>query len=1517
MDASATYYGREIDYLEDLGSKLRNLKGYATLAHELLQNADDAPGVKKCFFDVREDALIVENDGRFSDCGALEEEECPWMAKSERGHRCDFHRFRKVAGGDKRREGNTTGAFGIGFISVYQITDRPEVISGRHWILDECEEPRRRIAQCEGCQVCQGVTEGTRFVLPWARDPDSPLRKSLRAQPVPTDVVGQLVEELESSLPAAMIFLKKIEKVEIRHEGRLIRCIERLPNEEGNQVLICGASDEGDEIWHLFRGSFDKEAAELRQEHGELIEEKRSSEVVIALRQHAIVTGLLCATLPTQQRTGLPFHINGDFFPSEDRKRVILEQDFQSDWNRAILKCAAEIFGDSLESIRGRCEAKHLWGLIDAVKNACENPVDPIFEEFWKHLQSGCQEAEIVLTSSGNWRKAASVHFLQQDEDQAVMPILEAAGIELVHPDLRSFQNLLISKDIGVLTLTFDALIDGFRSAGLTKEYPADQWPDFLRGKGAIERVWKLIDQILARRGTGKAFQEGESRTNAAKLALAVRRDGSLCPCSAVFAPVNAETIRMFHQFNKAIPFAAERSRNFASLSLLSPHFDAERAVVALEPIGHEAFVGVLTSKKVEPVSLISWFEGFKGSLQGDTGLSERLARLPIFPSGGSFKPLVGLSLPGDFEDPLRMADVLDVEVLPRFHDFLRDLGIQELSLPVFVGRHLIPALKGNDVTAKRRKAATLFLARKRSEVSEEEGIQESLAEVPLVECRDGEFRLPGECYFPEEGIVAVLGADVNVAQIPDEHEAIYRELLEWLGVADVPRNSDILGRINKLVESPPVPETVGVIQRVFEFLGQQFRLSGEVIPEGLDKLKDLSWLPADKDTQKWRLPNELHAGFQKYLFSSQADFLDVPLAVQQKSTEFLEFLEVATSPDTDLVVSHLLHCANTGVQVHQNVYRHLNEKSDETALGRLKGQACLLLPDGRYVKPEMVFWGNHSFGAYRWQLGSESQLRDYRKLFDRLGVKETPSWEDALSVLQEIGQVVGAAKEIIGDPLHEVVLACWQMLERALLSEEAEVGDLGVLQDVKTVPNLQMLLIEPNRMLFEDRAGLAAKFDGFLHQNTIPRPAGACAAMAAAGVRPLAAAVKVNLLECENPREDAEISDRVGNRSAILARVFDAQGALAEVHEQVEALENLRFERTELLQISYSISLFGRSVTSTPEKCPALFRPEENAILFMSSDGKMPWTSIAREISRAVDPDHEASASAAAIKEVISADSDNEASSILDELGFSTLVSHGSGGGSPGQTLEALGGITGGEGENEYDDEPPELPPKEDADQEGTPPDEEPQNEEGGAQSSSHPDDHPGGGGAGTSESHPGGGGSSGGGQSNTQAKRPPRRGRLRSYVLKDASPKEGDPNPKDSERQQFRLKVDRAGMDKVLEHERELGCIPEEQDHFNKGFDVISKDENGQVLRYIEVKSLSGSWGDDGIKLSPSQFEYGREKGDQFWIYVVERALDDDAVIHCIQNPIGRADEFLFDAGWQQAAEQDKRNLMPEEGY
>lgn len=1501
------FYGREIDYLEDLGAKLRNLKGYATLAHELLQNADDVPGATLCRFNVCDDALIVENDGEFSDCGQLDLQECPWKTDTERGsHRCDFHRFRKVAGADKRNEGSTTGAFGIGFISVYQITDRPEVLSGRHWILDESEEPSKRIAECPGCGRCASLDVGTRFYLPWASDGDSVLRKKLRAESTNDGTSLGILAELQSSISAAMLFLKKISKVELLRNGELVRCIERLV--EDDSILLTDGEAENDETWHVFRGNFEDEAERLKSSHGELIEAKRSPEVSIAVRAVQVADGLICATLPTQQKTGLPFHINGDFFPSEDRKKVILEQDYQSDWNRSVLRCAADVFSRSIEDLPRLFKPKHVWTLLKAVKAVEDGSVDASLTGFWGRVQPSVQSAKIVFTTSGAWKQPGEVVYLRQEAEHDAVPVLEGLGLDVVHQDLRPFQNLLISGDVRVSILGIEALLKALVTAGVDQPFSAGEWPEFLQRDRNLNVLWSEIDRLLKKRTTAKASDGNEEvLLGLSRVALAVSKDGTLCPCVDVYVSPDAQTQDLFPRFDPDLEFASEATLAFESLPRLCPQFGIEDAIRAIDGAEPAGIASLFDEGGTSPLDVVAWFEKRRESILDDQDLKASFARLPIFPSGGRYECLDSLSLPGDFEDPLQMASVLDVESFPRFHDFLRDLGIQELGLSVYVALHLVPALARDELSVEKRRAAALLLATRRSEISEEDGIADALRSVACIECFDGDFRAPGEVYLPSVIVTEVLGSDAHLAKMPSEHRIVYGELLRWLEVPDEPRLDNIVARIKEVTAKPPTRESVKWIQLVFGHLAG--RIDGRKKTPELALLKGLSWLSGTREPERWHQPNELHAVFQSYLFESQANFLDVDRGTQVRAGELLVYLQIASSPNTEQVVAHLLDSSSVGRAVNQEVYRFLNDNAGEESVSRLRNHACLLLADGSYVAPDAVFWTSHGFGQYRRQLGPD--LRKYEKLFERLGVKFEPAWDDALKVLSEISDEFGGSNVALDDGALGVLMGCWKMLEEALVEEIMDGAELQKLQKTKCIPNVQRILVLPDLVFFEDRAGLASKFSGFLDQNTIPRPLGAGRAMAAAGVRALAGAVKVNLLECVDPTEDEGLAQRISERRLQLARVIEGQGGSDGLDKKLRILDRLRFERAETLRISFKISAFNTSRTSEPEDCPAFQRADQDLILFVAPEGRVPWTSIARELSRAVDPEQEAGRIAAGIKAVLAADSASEADSELDELGYATLASFSAPDAGDEGTIDELGGDTGSPHETEEEFTGGETRSDEDEPESGD--DEEGEEELGGEEGDGKNEGDPGGSKGGDSNPPPGGeGNGSGGGGSGSGGKRVTRRGRLRSYVLTDKEPPEGDPDSSAAER---RSEVDRGGVDKVLEFEKALGCIPEEQDHFNKGFDVISRDPEGNILRYIEVKSISGAWGGDGVKISPSQFVFGQEKGQDFWLYVVEHALDAEGKIHCIQNPTGKVDEFCFDDGWQDAAEKERRNMMPEE--
>jgi hypothetical protein len=489
------FLSRGIDYLGDLGAKLKDLQGFATLAHELIQNADDAPGVTSMSFDIWADELFVENNGSFSDCQKMEMVECPWKSAPGKLHRCDFHRFRHVAGGDKRDQMGTTGAFGIGFISVYQITDKPELISnGRHWILHEDRSEQERIEVCPGCARCTGDGQPkTRFILPWCNDPASKLRSALRAEATSPETPTKLLAELEESLPAAMLFLKNLKCIELKQNGKPHRKFERV--DEGTSLILTDGDSKRDRVWHLLRGEFEGEAQRLRQLHPGRIEEKRSAKVTLAIPQSELQAGLLCACLPSQHETGLPFHINADFFPTNDRKRIIFENDYQSAWNRAALKAAATTLAGAVGQLPKLLDHQAIWNLFARLQQVAEEAGKGHREkgltEFWTALAPKLKDAPCIFTTQKQWKRPSEAFILSQKEEVPIVGILEELEVAIVHEDLRPHFNMLRSAIVGLQLFGLPNLIAALARSGLAGRTEKANWPKCLQPKGALETLWR------------------------------------------------------------------------------------------------------------------------------------------------------------------------------------------------------------------------------------------------------------------------------------------------------------------------------------------------------------------------------------------------------------------------------------------------------------------------------------------------------------------------------------------------------------------------------------------------------------------------------------------------------------------------------------------------------------------------------------------------------------------------------------------------------------------------------------------------------------------------------------------------------------------------------------------------------------------------------------------------------------------------------------------------------------------
>ena len=236
-----------------------------------------------------------------------------------------------------------------------------------------------------------------------------------------------------------MLFLRKLLRIELKRNGQLLKVIKR--DFEEDQCIVQDGSET--KLWYLFRGSFEMEAEALRAEPSSQIEPKRKAKMIVALpEKDADIEGVLCAFLPTQHRTGLPFHINADFFPSSDRKTIQFDRDYQGRWNEAAVRAAAVVLAAALPSLPELLGHRVLWRLLSRMESvhreASAGRRDTVLKEFWEKAQSKIGESKVVYTSTSQWQYPRSVLLLEKEEEQESLPILESIGLEIVHPDLRS-----------------------------------------------------------------------------------------------------------------------------------------------------------------------------------------------------------------------------------------------------------------------------------------------------------------------------------------------------------------------------------------------------------------------------------------------------------------------------------------------------------------------------------------------------------------------------------------------------------------------------------------------------------------------------------------------------------------------------------------------------------------------------------------------------------------------------------------------------------------------------------------------------------------------------------------------------------------------------------------------------------------------------------------------------------------------------------------------------------------------
>lgn len=165
-----------------------------------------------------------------------------------------------------------------------------------------------------------------------------------------------------------------------------------------------------------------------------------------------------------------------------------------------------------------------------------------------------------------------------------------------------------------------------------------------------------------------------------------------------------------------------------------------------------------------------------------------------------------------------------------------------------------------------------------------------------------------------------------------------------------------------------------------------------------------------------------------------------------------------------------------------------------------------------------------------------------------------------------------------------------------------------------------------------------------------------------------------------------------------------------------------------------------------------------------------------------------------------------------------------------------------------------------------------------------------------------------SSGGTGHGHSKRSPGQANSRPFIsYVGAHPDHDGPDP-DGLDQAERMRIEEDAISLIVKLEPTLRRTVEG----NPGFDLYETDNIGKVMRWVEVKSMTGSLDDRPVGLSHTQFDWAREKGNAYWLYIVEYArTPSKARVLRIQNPVALSKTFTFDRGWSQIAQTELPTL------
>ncbi|HGJ8933628.1 TPA: DUF3883 domain-containing protein [Pseudomonas aeruginosa] len=1510
--------------LGNIRSHLAGLQGYDVMALELIQNADDAKA-EEIVFDITDSGLLVRNSGQFTYCGDLDK---PCALLAEGNYKCDYHRITDVGSGGKLSRGENIGRFGIGFVSTYQVTDHPEIRSSGiklalypergQWFIEAFEEP-----------------DGTSFFLPWASDPNTEARLALGVSHISPAHIDQLADDFQTVLRKSLLFLRHVRKAEVRRNGQLLLACD-LDRSEGSDLIVSFRPSGQVEHWHILRADAADAAQRLYAMHPRLETLHRSTKISIGLRidPEPLSEGLLYAFLPTEQLTGLPLHINADFFPESDRKAVIFAgHQHEQAWNEMIIDAAAAELARDPEGLLQMVGPNQLWQILGRAYDLSSKPSGhPVcFKRFWERIKATAPQAQIAVAQDGSLQCPNGVFLPRTSLNEHQAKALLEVGGRLVAEDLRPFQTAM--NQLGAPILTLERLVALLTSA-MAQQVAGATEVDEQKLEHFYRPLWSIINDLLPEAAAANP-STNQSVQRLLALPFVVTEDLFAVTINQSYAaPIALEADRIAVLLPR-LAIASRLLSGFPKITRLIKLLDLGAVVSHISSMcDAEPVEDVISVDQKDLRDLYSLFADLDHQSTVEKTVYQKLRSLPIWQSSRGLVKATQALLPGNFTDPTGQADLLDTSVLTESaRDFLSTkLAVQTQTIEAFV-QTVLPTFFDDDGPLDATKYTRLIseLANHPALVNDDD-IRRLLGSLPIVPTQDGGWSRPVNTYRRADDLVKVLGDALHLwldtSRIPNTRSV--HTFIDSLGIRRSPIARHLVDRMLSIAEKYlPTEDAKRASSEAFYVLCDNYDdwKDNKAVQGAIADLRQAACFPADGDSDDWYTADSLYAPYRADAFRSQANILDFRTTARLK-TELLEELDVSINPETSLVINHLQHCVTTGAQPHVSTYQVLNERAQraDPLIARLAGSRCIYVESQKtFVRPNQLYWVPQQLGRYAYTI--PGNYESFKPLFDAIGVKNAPDGRDFVDILLDIvGEYFEQSKPLTG-PDRAVYDVCLASVASAHEHEELIPSDLQRLQEAPTVLNLRGRLTHPDEVLLQDSEWHAGFFGGELDQALCKPDPDLWPFVEEVGVRRLSESAQVALEFVDGPEADeTPLAEKLMARMDILARLLHDKPST--VRKKIRnALSELKAISHDVVRIQASVTIGGDQAFAPPTSAQAFYDIENGRLILARPVGDRSWAHVLNALFHQLMPEEsgsEISKLTLSVRPLMGMPVE-EAHRELSDAGIPYLdaeVGNGSTEDLTSPDLDEMGGITESGDHEETDVAPTSVDDF---------------REQAGARGGKHGNPQ-----LDTSEPPPGGesadrpgreaesGGSRRGvtertgsttgvgsnnspgeGQRRTKKSRPKHKEqwdrRLLSYVRQN---QDGDSEADDQDNpSEHNLAVEVVARSAVCAYEKERGRVAEQMAQTHPGYDIISRNPLTGEDRFIEVKGVNGEWNQTGVGLSRLQFSNAQDYGDRYWLYVVEFVSDPEHIrVHPIRSPATQVTSFMFDGNWRDAVTDER---------